>query len=109
MMDRQIPEADWKKWRKISEAALERFCGRILGEAAAFERAAGTAHERYLKLHALVSERDDDIAAVFNDQRRSTAYRQIAQAVADGIVTREELASFSEDTQAVVRLLLREW
>jgi len=108
-MERQIPESDWEKWRKLSEAALERFCGRILGEAAAFARATVTAHERYLKLHALVSQRDDDIAAVFNNLRRSTAYQQIAQAVADGIVTREELASFSEDTQAVVRLLLREW
>jgi hypothetical protein len=107
-MAREIPEADWKKWRKVSEAALERFCGRILGEAAAFEHAAGTAHERYLKLHALVSKRDDDIAAVFNDRRRSTAYRQITQAVADGIVTREELASFSEDTQAVIQLFLGE-
>ena len=33
-MSRQIPERDWKLFRKVREAALERYCERVLREIA---------------------------------------------------------------------------
>lgn len=102
---RQIPERDWKAWRKLSAEALERFCGRILDEAGSFRTASGSAHSRYLDLFRHLRERDDEIAEVFNDQRRSNAYLQIAAAVRTEIVHREELTVFSAETQALLETL----
>jgi hypothetical protein len=104
-MERQFPEADWKMWRKVWQAALERYCTKILHDAAQLEHGEGTAHSRYLTLYKLIEERDRTIAQVFESPRRSTAFIQIATAFAKGIVTREELSGFSEETQAVVALL----
>ncbi len=104
----QIAERDWKHWRRISEIALQRYCAHILDEVASFQRGAESAHDRYLHLFHLLRERDQEIAAVFNDRRRSNAYQQIAAGVAAGIVSREELGGFSEETQSVVRMMLGE-
>lgn len=104
-MMRQIPERDGKAWRRLSADALERFCSGILDEAGSFRQRPGSAHSRYLDLFHHLRERDDQIAAVFNDQRRSNAFQQIAAAVGAGIVSREELTVFSEDTQAIVEVL----
>src|SRR5437879_2655129 len=100
-MDMQIAERDWKHWRRISEIALQRYCAHILDEVASFQRGAD-AYDRYLQLFRLLRERDGEIAVVFNDRRRSNAYQQIAAGVAAGIVSREELGGFSEETQSVV-------
>jgi hypothetical protein len=107
-MNRGIPERDWKVWRKLSPVVLERFCARVLEKAATFESGTGSAHSRYLRLYRYIRESDKSIAAVFNDQRRSSAYPQIAVAVREGIVTREELGTFSEDTQDVIKVFLGE-
>lgn len=102
---RQIPEGDWKAWRKLSAEALERFCGRILDEAGSFRTASGSAHSRYLDLFRYLRKRDGEIAEVFNDQRRSNAYLQIAAAVRMGLVRREELTVFSAETQELLEAL----
>ena len=102
---RQIPERDWKAWRKLSADALERFCDHILDEVGSFRTASGSGHSRYLALFRYLRERDDEIAEVFNDQRRSNAYLQIAAAVRTGIVNREELTVFSTETQSRIEAL----
>ncbi len=102
---RQIPARDWQAWRKLSTEALERFCGSILDEAGLFRVASGSAHSRYLELFRYLRERDDEIAEVFNDQRRSNAYLQIAAALSNDIIDREKLAVFSTETQALVNSL----
>lgn len=105
---RQIAESDWKVWRALSQQALERFCQKILTEAATLENGETSAHERYLKLFQLLERRDKEIAEVFNDPRRSTAYLQIALAARREIITKAELERFSEETRAVIDLLLGE-
>src|SRR6476469_6448162 len=99
---REIPERDWKAWRELSRNALERFCAGVLDHVGSFRERAGSAHSRYLELFRYLQERDDEIAEVFNDQRRSNAYVQITAAVRIGIVTREELTVFSLETQALI-------
>jgi hypothetical protein len=53
-------------------------------------------HERYLKLWALLQDRDETIAIAFNDPRRSTAFIQLANIVAEDLLTKAELNQFSE-------------
>ena len=103
---RQIAERDWKAWRKLSADALERFCSKILHEAGSFRDGPGSAHSRYLELFRHLRKRDDEIATVFNDQRRSNALLQIAAAVSSGIVSRDELACFSKETQVFLELMI---
>jgi hypothetical protein len=105
-MERQISEADWKRWRKLSEDALQRYCEKALAKVVVIaEGDSGTAHERYLNLWKLLRKTDQKLAAVFDNPRRSVAFAQIAQAVAAGIVKRSELAEFSEETQAIIDFL----
>ena len=105
-MNGRIPERDWKQWRVLSQTALERLCGRILDRAAAFARGSESAHTRYLELFNFLHERNEEMARVFDDQRRSNAWQQISNAVAAGIVTPEELDGFSDETRAIVQVLL---
>jgi hypothetical protein len=75
-----IHEADWKLLRKVHPLALERFCARILAEAANLATSdQGSAHERYLALYKLVRDRNSDVADAFDDMRRSRAIFRIAQ------------------------------
>lgn len=105
-MAREIPEKDWKYWRKVSQVALERYCSKVLQDAAQLEHGEGSAHSRYLALFKLLNERDRKMGLVFDGQRRSNAFTQVATAVRKGILTREELSGFSEGTQAALALAL---
>ena len=107
-MDRQISEADWKRWRKLSELALERYCENALAKVVAGAEDGGSAHARYLNLWKLLRKLDRKLADVFDNPRRSVAYAQIAQGVAAGIIKRSELAEFSEETQAVIDIFTGE-
>lgn len=95
-----LPERDWRVLRSLHDAALDRYCTRVLEECAAVTRATElSAHERYLRLFQLVKERDDSIAGAFNDLRRSTAIQRLAGMILLGVVTDEDLAPFSQSTR----------
>jgi len=103
-MAKDFPERDWKMFREIRAAALERFCVRILSEISRIGKDTSTSsHERYLLIYQLIQERDADIAAAFNDYRRSTALRQLAIMHSLGVLSEQELARLSSDTQASVK------
>jgi hypothetical protein len=105
-MEGRIPERDWKIWRTLSEVALNRFCQKILDEAAEFADGDGTPHERYGRLFQHIKKRDRVIADVFDEPSRSRAYMQIAFAARKRIITREELGQFSEEASQVIARLL---
>jgi hypothetical protein len=106
-MTRQIPESDWKLFRRLRKVALERFCDRTLSELGGLIAATGrSSHERYLAICKLLRERDDELADTFDDSRRSTAYQQLAFVRSLGLLTDEEFVSFSEETREVVDLYL---
>jgi hypothetical protein len=101
-----FPERDWKIFREVRTAALERFCERILSEITRIAKDSSTSgHEHYLLVYQLVKDRDADIAAAFNDLRRSTALRQLAMMESLDVFSAEELADFSSDTQASIKRL----
>jgi hypothetical protein len=102
-MTKQIPESDWKIFRAIHPVALARFCERILGEVIRLAKDTSTpSHERYLLVFKLIQERDADIAAAFNDFRRSTALQQLAVMRSRDMLTDEEFTRFTPETQAWV-------
>lgn len=108
MDQRNFPEADWKHWRRISPVALDRFCSGALEQAVEIVQGDGTAHARFLRLHDMLRDRDEQLSRVFDDQRRSRAYRQLAAAADLGLLTPEEFAGFSGETKALVAVLLGE-
>jgi hypothetical protein len=89
--------------------AVERYCERVLAESESLHRdTSRSAHERYLALYQLIHQRNQEMARLFDDFRRSTALFQIAAIKGRGLFTDEEFAQFSEETQNVVAVMLGE-
>jgi hypothetical protein len=95
-----IKESDWKVFRKLRELALERYCERVLNEVERLVQKKGAgSHERYLKLWGLLRKRDKTLGYAFDDPRRSKAIIQLANIVAEDLLTEDELNQFSEETR----------
>lgn len=104
---RQISERDWKIFRQVRAVALERFCEKVLSDIAKVASdPKRTAHERYLATYKLIHERDRDLGDAFNDCRRSTALEQITVIYRLGVITREELQRFGEETRSLLAVYL---
>jgi hypothetical protein len=99
-------EPDWKTLRALQPVLLDRLCTRIMDELRGVMDDAGmTAHQRYLKLFKLLDERNDEVAAGFDDMRRSQALLRLANIYALGLFTDEELARFSPGTREAMQFL----
>jgi hypothetical protein len=95
-----FPEHDWRLLRSLHDAALDRYCARVLEECGAvMQDADSSAHDRYLRLFRLIKERDERIVAAFDDLRRSTAIQRLAAMINLGVITDVELAQFSQATR----------
>ena len=104
-MERQISEADWRLLRQLEPVARDRFCDRVLAEVVARAADAGAgSHARYLQVYRLLQRRDRELAAAFDDLRRSTAYLQLARMRSLGVIADEEFVRFSPATQGAVAL-----
>jgi hypothetical protein len=64
-----------------------------------------TSHARYLAAYELIQERDDQIARVFNNPRRSVAVSQLAMMMSLDLISQEELQAFTPRTRSVVEAL----
>ena len=107
-MSRDVPESDWKKFKTLRAAALERFCERTLAEIAKLSATPGkSSHERYGDVYRRLHDRDKELARAFNGMSRSTMIVQLAQMRALGIVSEDEMARFSEQTRGVIDLLTK--
>jgi len=102
-----ISERDWKVLRKLKPLTLERLCERILMECVEVASGDGeTFHERYLNLYNLIHQRNAQIAAAFDDLRRSRAVPAIAQIYELKLLEGSEFLEFSEETRDAVLLIL---
>ena len=109
-MAHTIPESDWKLFRKLHSVALERFCQRVLSEVSRLAAdESKTSHERYLAVFKLIKQRDSEVAAAFNDVRRSTALRQLVAIQLHELLSDKELAGFSPETRTALQALLEIW
>jgi hypothetical protein len=107
-MNDRIKESDWKIFRRVHQAALERFCDGVLAELQyyATDREMNS-HQRYLKIYEIIQKRDKKLAIVFDGKSRSKAVMQLAGLRHHGLVTDEEFAEFSEETRDEVTRFLR--
>ncbi len=95
-----ISEPDWRVFKEVRVVALDRLCQRILSECRTVcDDDALTAHNRYLKLYALIHKCDEDIQWAFDDFRRTTATACLTAMWQLGLVTPAELGRFSLDTR----------
>jgi hypothetical protein len=105
-MMRDFPEADWKVFKKLSPVALERFCGRVLGEVeSTLAKPGESAHERYTRIYKLMRDRDKELSRAFDDFRRSTAFMQIGTMYSMGLITEEELMPFTPPTREGIKAI----
>ncbi len=94
-----IKESDWKKFKKIKAAALNRFCGTILKDISEGlnDRDIPTNHARYLYLYKLIENYDEQIALLFNDHSRSKAIIQLIMLRQDGLVNESDIVGLSDE------------
>ena len=98
-----IKESDWKTLRRLQPLALERLCKRVLDEIESVRNDSGrTFHQRYLDIYRIVEQHDREMAAIFNDVRRSNAMVKLARMRSSGLLEDAEIGSFSEETRAVI-------
>jgi hypothetical protein len=103
MPTRDIKESDWKAFKRVREAALERFCGRVLDDIARINSDnTKSKHERYVAIYRLVHERDKEINPIFDYLRRSTAVQQLCSFRLHDLVTEQELQQFSPELVKLV-------
>jgi len=105
-------ERDWLHLRRVHRVALERFCARVLDEAAAISHGGRdghdggrSAHERYLALFRLVRERDAAMEAAFDDLRRSTGLQRLSAMLGLDVLTEQDLAGFQPEVRDAARAL----
>src|SRR5512139_251847 len=108
-MRHEFPESDWKTFSELRLVALERLCKRVLDEVPRFpldtER---SYHQRYLGLFRWLGERNDELAKVFDDPRRSQMLWQLAAIYAYGLLKPDEFARFTPHTRERIQVLAQE-
>jgi hypothetical protein len=105
-----LPDQDWRHLKAVHSAALDRYCARILDEATeVIGEQTVSPHERYVRLFRLVQERNDTVAAAFDDLRRSTAIQRLAAMISLNVVSDAELNAFSLSTWESATTLADLW
>lgn len=103
---RSVPESDWKVFKKLHPIALDLFARRVLEETEALLKdSSKNPHDIYLAIYKLIQHRDKEMADVFNDYRRSTAFWQIAKMHSRGLLTEQEFLQFSPETRDTITAL----
>jgi hypothetical protein len=109
-MLREILGSEYKLFRRLQSLALERFFQGVLDEVSRLADDVGkSGHQRYLAVYKLLQERDEELAAAFDNPRRSTALVQLARIQFQGLLTDEEFAQFSDETRGLVQVFLNMW
>jgi hypothetical protein len=106
-MPPDISEPDWKVLRRVHPLALERFCGRVVGEVERImHNGTLSQRERYMEIFKLMRRRDSDIARLFDDPKRSRALIMLTHMRSEGVLTDEEFSSLSQQTRNAVHMLI---
>ena len=100
---RKIPEKDWKLLRALQDEKISIFCERTLSKLSdTIASEETTPREKYKKVWKILNKEDDKLGLMFDDLRRSTAVQKLGAWRRFGLLTDEELAQLSEDTQRAV-------
>jgi hypothetical protein len=101
-----IRKKDWKMLRSMKEEKLNHACEQILEAVGAVIASKGSAnHKAYLEVFEKIHSGDSEIAAMFDDLRRSNAVIKLAAWRRYGLLTESELNEFSAETQAGIKAI----
>ena len=104
---RNIKESDWKYFRRIKDAILNRHCNAILEVVDLINKnRKSEEHKSYLQIYRLLEEKDKEIADTYNDIKRSNAIEKIYLMRRHLAMTNEEFSKFSEETKDLVNHIL---
>src|SRR6185503_2435301 len=101
----QINESDWKVFRRLHSIALERYCQRVLEEVRIAADCKDDYHDCYRNVYRLIRDRDEIMAAAFDDPRRSTVFILLANMIAEELLTKDELKQFSPEAQERIAVI----
>lgn len=105
-----IDESDWKLLRQLHKVALERFSKRILDELEQIRTdTSRNHHEQFLAAYDLINRRNKDMAMVFDDLRRSRAFALLGAQLSLGLLTKDEFAGFTQQSQEIMKSYLGSW
>lgn len=91
-------ESDWKRFKKIKELALERFCADAMADfEEAIQKEDLSNHERYLYLYKLVENADKRLSLLFDGHSRSKAQLQLTLIRCEGLVEDHVLEGLSDE------------
>ena len=93
-------ESDWKIFKEIKEAALDKCCSNVLSEVhATISDGTKSNHDRFLELYDLVQANNKDIASIFDGHSRSKASLQTMLMRRHGLISDNLVAKFSPELQ----------
>ena len=93
-------KSDWKHFKVVREAVLERMCERILNEVrdiAADE--SNTFHERHLAAFKAIKDGDQKLESCFDYLSRSRMMMQLGIMNAQGLLEEAEIENFSDEVR----------
>lgn len=104
---RHIKESDWKYLRNIKDAILNRHCNAILEVIDLINKnRKSEEHKSYIQIYRLLEDKDKEIAATYNDIKRSNAIEKIYLMRRHLAMTGAEFSKFSEETKDIVNHIL---
>ncbi len=89
-MPSTVPESDWEELLALTQDRSR------------------SPHERYLAVFRLLRERDEQLAAAFNDSARSRMILQLASIRALGVLSSTELERFTGETRSILESLAKD-
>ncbi|WP_019567928.1 hypothetical protein [Thioalkalivibrio sp. ALMg13-2] len=93
-----IKESDWKRFSRLKETALDRYCERALADCwATMEQEDRSNHERFLDLYQQLNEANERLAFIFDGHARSKALDQFRCMRHDGLIEDAELEGFTTE------------
>ncbi|WP_018937828.1 MULTISPECIES: hypothetical protein [unclassified Thioalkalivibrio] len=93
-----IKESDWKRFSRLKETALDRYCERALANCrATMEQEDQSNHERFLDLYQQLNEANERLAFIFDGHARSKALYQFTCMRREGLIEDAELEAFTTE------------
>lgn len=100
-MSRDITEADWKIWKALRQRCIDQFCARTFDQIKQLSHGTDPIHDRHRELYQLVMDRDREIEQLFDPLTRSRAIMQLINLHRSGLVSDDDISSFSEPLQSI--------
>jgi hypothetical protein len=107
-MNITIPEKDWKYLKSIQPSLLSCLCERINRKSLKILHSKQLSeHEKYLSLYQHLHDSNKLVGDCFDDWRRSTLFFKIAALLHHKLLSEDQLAHLTAETQNQMEFILR--